>query len=94
MVWFRPPYLAYRMPGIVRTIDGRRGVWVNFFGDGQTHFTPQEGREERFASWVESVPADRRLAARHASEMTDAQWHRPLVRLGQSVCGRPVPMQR
>lgn len=26
---------------------------MNFFGDGQTHFTPQEGREERFASWVE-----------------------------------------
>ena len=41
------------MPGVVRTIDGRRSVWVNFFGDGQTHFTPQEGREERFASWVE-----------------------------------------
>ena len=53
MVWFRPPYLAFRMPGVVRTIDGRRGVWVNFFEDGQTHFTPQEGREERFASWVE-----------------------------------------
>ena len=53
MVWFSPPYLAYRMPGVVRTIDGRRGVWVNFFGDGQTRFTPQEGREERFASWVE-----------------------------------------
>ena len=53
MVWFRPPYFAYRMPGVVRTIDGRRSVWVNFFGDGQTHFTPQEGHEERFASWVE-----------------------------------------
>ena len=53
MVWFRPPYLAYRMPGVIRTIGKRRGVWVNFFGDGQTHFTPQEGREERFASWVE-----------------------------------------
>ena len=53
MVWFRPPYLAYKMPGVVRTIGGRRGVWVNFFGDGQTHFTPQEGREGRFASWVE-----------------------------------------
>ena len=53
MVWFSPPYLACRMPGVVRTIDGRRGVWVNFFGDRQTHFTPQEGREEKFASWCE-----------------------------------------
>ena len=53
MVWFSPPYLACRMPGVVRTIGGRRGVWVNFFGDGQTHFTPQARREERFASWVE-----------------------------------------
>ena len=53
MVWFRPPYLACRMPGVVRTIDGRRGVWVNFFGDGQCHYVPQRGHEEKFASWVE-----------------------------------------
>ena len=53
MVWFGPPYFAYRMPGVIRTIGRKRGVWVNFFGDGQTHFTPQEGREGRFASWVE-----------------------------------------
>jgi hypothetical protein len=26
MVWFGPPYLACRMPGVVRTIGGRRGV--------------------------------------------------------------------
>ena len=40
--------MASRKPPV-----GRRGVWVNFFGDGQTHFTPQEGREGRFASWIE-----------------------------------------
>ena len=46
MVWFRPPYLAYRMPGVIRTINKRRGVWVNFFGDGQCHYVPQKGRED------------------------------------------------
>ena len=55
MVWFRPPYLAYRMPGVIRTIGGKRGVWMNFFGDGQCHYVPQKGREERFASWCEPV---------------------------------------
>lgn len=66
MVWFRPPYLAYKMPGVVRTIGGRRSVWVNFFGDGQTHFMPQEGCEGRFASWVElfQPPGDFLLAIR------------------------------
>ena len=55
MVWFRPPYLAYRMPGVIRTINRKRGVWVNFFGDGQCHYVPQKGREEKFASWCEPV---------------------------------------
>ena len=53
MVWFRPPYFAYRMPGVVRTVDSKRGVWVNFSGDGQCHYASQAGREERFASWIE-----------------------------------------
>ena len=38
---------------MIRTIDKRRGVWVNFFGDGQCHYVPQRGQEEKFASWVE-----------------------------------------
>jgi F-type H+-transporting ATPase subunit epsilon len=32
MVWFSPPYLAFRMPGGVRTIDGRRGVLAGHEG--------------------------------------------------------------
>ncbi len=34
-VWFRPPYFAFAMPATVRIMDGSRGLWVNFYGDGQ-----------------------------------------------------------
>ena len=39
-VWFHPTYFAFPFPGVVRTINGVKGVWINFFGDGQCHFTP------------------------------------------------------
>ena len=51
-VWFRPPFLSYAFPGVVRTIGNTRGIWVNFFGDGQCLFAHQEGRERQFASWI------------------------------------------
>lgn len=41
-VWVDMPYLAYKMLGVVKTIDHRKGVWINFFGDGQTHLCPTE----------------------------------------------------
>lgn len=37
-VWFQPHYLAFAFPGIVKRIHGRKGIWVNFFGDGQCFF--------------------------------------------------------
>ena len=40
-VWFYPNYLRFAFPAIVKTIDGVKGLWVNFFGDGQCHFTPR-----------------------------------------------------
>jgi len=51
-VWFRPPYFAFAMPATVRIMDGSRGLWVNFYGDGQCFFAPQDGREARFADRV------------------------------------------
>lgn len=39
-VWFHPSYFAFPMLGVVRTINGLRGVWINFFGDAQCHFAP------------------------------------------------------
>lgn len=51
-VWFRPPYFAFTMPATVRIRDGRRGLWVNFYGDGQCRFESQEGRGARFADWI------------------------------------------
>lgn len=39
-VWYYPTYFRYAFPAIVKTIDGEKGLWVNFFGDGQCHFTP------------------------------------------------------
>lgn len=41
-VWVDMPYLAYKMPGVVRTIDHQKGIWINFFGDGQTHLCPTD----------------------------------------------------
>ena len=37
-VWFHPSYFAYSMLGVIKTVNGERGIWVNFFGDGQCHF--------------------------------------------------------
>lgn len=58
-VWFRPPYFAFAMPATVRIAGGRRCLWVNFYGDGQCLFAPQDGRKKKFASWVSSgeIPA-------------------------------------
>ncbi len=38
LVWFAPPYFAFAFPGIIQRRHGRRGIWVNFFGDGQCFF--------------------------------------------------------
>lgn len=40
-VWFSPSYFSIPMLGVARTIRGEKGVWVNFFGDGQCHFVPR-----------------------------------------------------
>lgn len=39
-VWFKPSYLSFAMLGTVKEKDGERGIWVNFFGDGQCMFQP------------------------------------------------------
>lgn len=59
-VWFRPPYFAFAMPATVRIRNGRRGLWINFYGDGQCMFVPQDGREARFADGVSfsEMPAE------------------------------------
>lgn len=41
-VWVDMPYFAYKMLGVVKTIDHWKGVWVNFFGDGQMHLCPAD----------------------------------------------------
>ncbi len=48
-VWFAPPYLAYPFPGIVKRVRGSRGIWINFFGDGQCLFVLR--RPEHY-EWV------------------------------------------
>jgi len=58
-VWFKPGYFAYRIPGTVK-IFGRgesaiKGIWVNFFGDGQCFFAHGLFREDRFYSFVSRV---------------------------------------
>lgn len=51
-VRFSPNYLSYAMPGVVCSVRGRKGVRINFFGEGQCVFTPNEGQEEQFACHV------------------------------------------
>ncbi len=51
-VWYAPTYFTFPMLGIVKTIDGVKGVWVNFYGDGQCHFAPQEGYGQKFCDNV------------------------------------------
>ena len=48
MVWYAPAYFSFPMLGVIKTMDGEKGVWVNFYGDGQCFFAPEEGYEERF----------------------------------------------
>ena len=61
-VWYSPTYFAFPMLGVIRTIAkadgvwgefsrGGRGVWVNFFGDGQCLFTPPP-YGDRWYTWV------------------------------------------
>lgn len=41
-VWVFPSYFTFEMLGVVKVIKHKKGVWVNFFGDGQTHLCPTE----------------------------------------------------
>ena len=50
-VWYAPTYFAFPMAGVVMTVDGVKGVWVNFFGDGQCLFTPPSSYD-RWYTWV------------------------------------------
>ncbi|MBO4513781.1 MAG: hypothetical protein J5746_13560 [Victivallales bacterium] len=53
VVWFKPAYFAFAMPGVIKTtLTGGRGIWVNFFGDGQCLFTPQDYNEKHFYECV------------------------------------------
>ncbi len=68
-VWFRPPYFAFPMPAIVRIRNGRRGLWINFYGDGQCLFVPQEEREARFADWVASDGTSAKTLAKTTKQL-------------------------
>ena len=40
-VWFCPTYFAFPMLGVVKHgYRSMKGVWVNFFGEGQCLFAP------------------------------------------------------
>ena len=41
-VWVDMPYFAYKMLGVVKVIKHEKGVWINFFGDGQMHLCPAD----------------------------------------------------
>ena len=62
LVWFHPHYFAFPMLGTIRTYTrtdgvwgefsgGGRGIWVNFYGEGQCLFTPPEYKSD----WYECV---------------------------------------
>lgn len=54
-VWFSPAYFAFPMLGIIRTIDGERGIWINFFGDGQCLFVPRRPQHyDYITTWEEA----------------------------------------
>ena len=50
-VWYAPTYFAFPMLGVIKTIGGEKGVWVNFYGEGQCLFTPPP-YSERWYTWV------------------------------------------
>lgn len=68
-VWFCPPYFAFPMPATVSIKDGRRGLWINFYGDGQCRFEPQDGREKRFADWVASDGTSAKTLAKTTKQL-------------------------
>ena len=37
-VWFCTDFFAIPILGVIKTKNGERGIWVNFFGHGQCHF--------------------------------------------------------
>ena len=39
-VWVDMPYFAYKMLGVVKIIKHEKGIWLNFFGDGQMFWRP------------------------------------------------------
>lgn len=47
-VWYSPTYFAFPMPGTIKTVNGVKGVWVNFYGDGQCFFSPTTCGEQKF----------------------------------------------
>ena len=55
LVWFYPDYFAWPWLATVRTIDGRKGVWVNFWGEGQCHFTPPSYRKDKWFNCITKV---------------------------------------
>ena len=39
-VWVFPSYFTFEMLGVVKVIKHKKGVWLNFFGDGQMFWRP------------------------------------------------------
>ena len=52
-VWYEPMYFAFPVLGVVKVVDGVKGVYVNLFGDGQCQFSPSPTWEELFYAAVE-----------------------------------------
>ena len=70
--WFEPHYFHFPMLGIIRTIDGEKGVWINFFGDAQAHFIP------RVPSFYDSVtPYNKDVAPTSKHEIEGLFAHIP-----------------
>lgn len=44
-VWFEPNYFKFPMVGVIKEIDGVKGVWINFFGQAQCLFELQYPRD-------------------------------------------------
>ena len=44
-VWVFPSYFTFEMLGVVKVIKHKKGVWINFFGDGQMFWRPEDKKK-------------------------------------------------
>ena len=52
LVWFSPTYFTLPMVGVVKQEPWAKGIWVNFYGDGQCFFDLSAWDDEKFDKCV------------------------------------------